>query len=86
MRSATSLSLTRAVAALMFGCIAGANSGLVSPSFSAARTSFAPGERPTCASTILRPMSTRRPYCTPSNGPSQQGCRRLKRIQNEPGQ
>ncbi len=45
--------------------IAGPNSGLVSPAFSAPRTRRAPNGRGTCSSTTLRPMSTSRPYCTP---------------------
>jgi hypothetical protein len=45
--------------------IAGANAALVSPSFSAVRISRSPAGRTTWSSTILRPMSTRRPYCTP---------------------
>ncbi len=45
--------------------IAGANATLVRPSFSAVRIRRSPAGRTTWSSTILRPMSTRRPYCTP---------------------
>ena len=44
---------------------AGANSGEFSPSLSAQRLARSPKGRGTCSSTILRPMSTRWPYCTP---------------------
>ena len=45
--------------------MAGANKGEGSPSLSAQRTSCSPTGRSTLASTSLRPMSTRWPYCTP---------------------
>src|SRR6218665_563486 len=45
--------------------IAGANSGEGRPSFSAQRRACSPSGRDTCSSTILRPMSSRWPYCTP---------------------
>ena len=45
--------------------MAGANRGEGRPSFSAQRSAFSPAGRGTFSSTILRPMSTRWPYCTP---------------------
>jgi glycolate oxidase iron-sulfur subunit len=45
--------------------MAGANSGEVRPSFKIQRTARSITGRCTLASTILRPMSSRWPYCTP---------------------
>ncbi len=45
--------------------MAGANSGEGRPSFNAQRKAFSGVGRGTLASTILRPMSSRWPYCTP---------------------
>ena len=45
--------------------IAGPNSGEVNPSLSSQRVAFSAAGRGTFSSTILRPMSTRWPYCTP---------------------
>ena len=45
--------------------MAGPNSGEGSPSFNTQRVARSASVRGTCASTILRPMSTRWPYCTP---------------------
>jgi hypothetical protein len=45
--------------------MAGANSGEGRPSFSAQRSTFSLAGRGTFWSTILRPISSRCPYCTP---------------------
>ena len=45
--------------------MAGANKGEGSPSFNAQRSMRSPKGRSTLASTNLRPMSTKWPYCTP---------------------